>query len=166
MSASDLPTLNALLNSASAVLLTVGYRYIRRGDRRRHRNAMLGAAITSALFLTSYVAYHATAGSVPYPRQDWTRPVYFAVLAPHVVLAAVLVPFAVAALYLAGIRQYARHARLTRWVWPVWMFVSVSGVAVYLMLYHLAGAGATASGAADAGLTTGPWGASGQPGAR
>ena len=131
-----LPTLNAALNGLSMVLLSLGWRAIRRGDRTRHRNWMIAALASSALFLTSYLVYHARAGSTPYPRQDWTRPLYFAVLAPHILLAGLMVPFILAAVVLAWRGRFAAHARITRRVWPVWMYVSVSGVVIYLMLYR------------------------------
>ena len=93
-----------------------------------HMRAMLAALFTSALFLCSYLLYHWTVGSVPYPHHDWTRWLYFAVLIPHAVLAMVMVPFILLSLWHAYRRQFGRHARITRWVWPVWMYVSVSGV--------------------------------------
>jgi uncharacterized membrane protein YozB (DUF420 family) len=98
---------------------------------------MLAALISSALFLTSYLIYHYSVGSVPYPRHDWTRIVYFAILIPHVILAAVMVPFILSAVYFAWKRQFDRHTRVTRRLWPVWVFVSISGIVVYLMLYRL-----------------------------
>ena len=130
-----LPTLNAVLNAITTVLLVAGRRKIKRGDKDTHRKIMLTALVTSALFLISYTIYHAQVGSVPYPRHDWTRPVYFLILSPHVVLAALQVPFVIALVWLALKERFERHKRLARWVWPVWMFVSVSGVVVYLMLY-------------------------------
>ena len=99
---------------------------------------MLAALGFSTLFLISYLYYHYQVGSVPYGRQDWTRPVYFAILIPHIVLATVMVPFILGTVWLAlGRRDFRQHARLARWVWPVWIYVSVSGVAVYVMLYRL-----------------------------
>jgi uncharacterized membrane protein YozB (DUF420 family) len=138
LSPADLPALNAGLNTLSAILLILGYRRIRRQDRAGHRRMMLGALASSALFLVSYLVYHYLAGSVPYPRHDWTRPLYFAILIPHVVLAAGMTPFVVALVWRAWRGDFARHRRLARWVWPVWIFVSVTGVAVYLMLYPFA----------------------------
>lgn len=135
METADLPTLNAALNSLSALFLFIGYRSIKRMDRHGHQRFMLAALATSALFLTSYLVYHYTVGSVPYPHQDWTRPLYFAILIPHVVLATLMVPFILALLWLAWRGAFFRHKRLARWVWPTWIFVSISGVAVFLMLY-------------------------------
>jgi len=98
---------------------------------------MLSALVSSACFLTSYVVYHYKVGSVPYPYHDWTRAVYFTILIPHVILAGAMTPFVFKAVWHALHDQYDRHRRLVRWVWPVWMFVSVSGVVIYLMLYKL-----------------------------
>lgn len=137
MSVSDLPTINALLNATAAVLLTLGYISIRTGRRVRHRKFMIAALVVSAAFLTTYLVYHYEVGSVPYPHHDWTRPVYFAILIPHIILAAIMVPFIVTIVVLAARGRFDLHRRIARWVWPVWMFVSVSGVVVYLMLYRL-----------------------------
>ena len=143
VSVADLPMVNAALNCLSTVLLLLGYIRIRQRQRRQHQRFMVAAVITSALFLGSYLVYHANVGSVAYPLQDWTRTLYLAILVPHIMLAALMVPFIVVALYHAARHQFDRHARLTRWVWPVWMFVSVSGVIIYWMLYHYAGATST-----------------------
>jgi putative membrane protein len=137
MHASDLPALNAILNSTSAVLLVLGYRFIRRGNRGAHRFSMLAAVAVSALFLVSYLVYHAEVGSVPFRGQGWIRPIYFTVLATHVVLAAVILPFVLAVLRRALLARFEAHRRLARWVLPVWLYVSVSGVVVFVMLYHL-----------------------------
>ncbi|HHL73706.1 MAG TPA: DUF420 domain-containing protein [Bacteroidetes bacterium] len=137
MNATDLPALNALLNFTSGVLLFLGYRKVKSGDHDGHRKIMLAALTVSALFLISYLIYHAEVGSVPYPHYDWTRPVYFLILIPHVILAGVMVPFIIAAVYLALRGSFDRHKKIVRWVWPVWMFVSISGVIIYLMLYQL-----------------------------
>ena len=133
-----LPTTNALLNCISAAFLTLGYLKIRKGEREQHRRYMLAACFSSALFLICYLWYHYNVGSVPYPHHNWSRPVYFAILVPHIILAAAMVPFIARTLWLALWRQdFQAHARVARWVWPVWMYVSVSGVAIYLMLYRL-----------------------------
>ncbi len=136
----DLPMINAALNGTSTLLLLLGYRYIRRGAQLQHQRCMTAAVFTSALFLLSYLVYHSQVGSVTYPLQDWTRTLYLIVLAPHIVLAALMVPFILMALYHAVGGRFARHARLARLVWPVWIFVSFSGVFIYWMLYHFAGA--------------------------
>jgi uncharacterized membrane protein YozB (DUF420 family) len=132
-----LPTLNALLNGASAVLLTTGWLAIRRRRIALHRACMLGAFCVSALFLVSYVVYHALAGSRAFTGQGWIRPVYFAVLISHVVLAAAMVPFVLTTLYRALGADFPRHVRLARATLPVWIYVSVTGVVVYVMLYRV-----------------------------
>ena len=137
MNVSNLPTINAILNGISVILLTIGYVQIKRGNPAVHRKFMISAVISSAVFLTTYLIYHYYAGSVPYPHHDWTRPLYFIILIPHVILAAVMVPFILAALYFAFKSKFEKHKKIARWVWPVWMFVSLSGIAVYLMLYIL-----------------------------
>ena len=140
MSYADLPPLNAALNGGATLLLAVGWLYIRAGRWRPHRLCMLGAVAMSALFLASYSVYHVRVGSVPYPLHDWTRPLYFSILVPHVVLAAGMIPLVFAALLHAWKGRYDRHRRVTRWLWPIWMFVGLSGVAIYWMLYAYAGA--------------------------
>lgn len=137
MNTSDLPTLNACLNAVSAALLALGYARIRRRRITSHRRFMLAALVSSALFLCSYLTYHYLVGSVPYPRHDWTRTLYFAILIPHVALATLMVPFILVAVRRAWRGDFEAHARLARRVLPVWMFVSISGVAIYLMLYRL-----------------------------
>ena len=137
MDIGDLPTLNASLNALAAVCLVAGYLLIRRGRRDAHRRCMLLALGTSALFLTSYVVYHANAGSVPFRGTGAIRAVYFAVLIPHIILAATVLPLALITTG-RGLRgDYHRHVRLARWTLPIWLYVSVTGVIVYLMLYHL-----------------------------
>lgn len=131
-----LATLDALLNATSALFLLVGYLQIRRGRRISHPRWMLAALASSCLFLLCYLVYHYQVGSVPYPYHDWTRPVYFAILIPHVLLAALVLPFIGVLLWRAARQDFSRHRRLARWVWPAWMWVSLSGVAVYLMLYR------------------------------
>ncbi len=137
MNVSDLPTVNAVLNSISTVLLLLGFIYIKKNQPSMHKRFMIGALVSSALFLTTYLYYHYQVGSVPYEKFDWTRPVYFAILIPHIILAALMVPFILAAVWFAFKGNFTTHKRITVWVWPVWMFVSVSGIAVYWMLYHL-----------------------------
>ncbi len=134
---SYLPTLNACLNALSTVFLSFGYLRIRRRQRTSHRRWMSAALISSALFLISYLIYHYNVGSVPFPYHGWLRILYFTILIPHIILAAVMVPFILLAVWHAWKRKFDRHKRLTRWVFPVWMFVSLSGVVIYLMLYHL-----------------------------
>jgi putative membrane protein len=137
MNLSSLPTVNAILNGLSAFLLLLGYIQIKNRRPNIHKKFMIAALLSSALFLSSYLIYHRAVGSVPYPHHDWTRTLYFIILIPHSFLAAIMVPFIIAAVLFALKGNFIRHKRLTRWVWPVWMFVSLSGIAVYLMLYRL-----------------------------
>jgi uncharacterized membrane protein YozB (DUF420 family) len=137
MDVGALPGLNATLNGISAVLLTTGYVFIRRGDREAHRRCMLGALAVSAAFLVSYVIYHLNAGSRPFAGQGPVRLVYFAILLTHVVLAAAVVPLALVTAT-RGLRgQLDRHTRIARWTLPIWLYVSVTGVVIYLMLYQI-----------------------------
>ena len=135
LSVSDLPTLNASLNALCTVLLVVAYVRIRGGRIEQHRRTMLAAFATSVLFLISYVTYHAQVGSKPYPGTGLLRVVYFAILIPHVILAAAVVPLALITLRRGLRRDDARHRAIARWTLPIWLFVSVTGVIVYLMLY-------------------------------
>jgi uncharacterized membrane protein YozB (DUF420 family) len=132
----DLPTVNALLNGTAGVLLAIGWTCIRRGRVDAHRRCMLAAFTASCVFLVSYVVYHAQAGSRPFTGQGVARSVYFAILITHVVLAAAIVPLALVTLRRALGGDYARHRRIARWTFPVWMYVSITGVVIYLMLYH------------------------------
>ena len=137
MEIADLPTLNATLNALASVFLVAGYVMIRSRRIDAHRRCMLSALGTSALFLISYVTYHANAGSVPFRGTGAIRAVYFAVLIPHIILAAAILPLALVTTA-RGLRgDYTRHVRIARWTLPVWLYVSVTGVIVYLMLYHL-----------------------------
>ncbi len=132
-----LPALNAVLNSASAVLLLLGYRFIRRGRVGAHRACMVGALGVSTLFLASYLTYHFNVGSVRFSGQGWVRPLYFAILISHTILAAAVVPLALVTLWRAWRERFDAHRRIARVALPVWLYVSVTGVVVYLMLYHL-----------------------------
>lgn len=137
MSLSDLPALNATLNAISGVLLMTGYAFIRRGQTRRHRAAMISACIVSALFLTSYVIYHANIGSKPFTGRGPIRIVYFTILLTHVVLAATVPPLAIITLSRGLRARFERHVAIARWTFPIWMYVSVTGVIVYFMLYRM-----------------------------
>ncbi len=132
-----LPHLNAVLNTTSAVLLLAGYLRIRNKDRGGHRRFMLSALVSSTLFLISYLVYHAHAGSVRFQGHGAIRPVYFTILITHTLLAAVVVPLVATILYFALRERFDRHRKLARFGFPVWLYVSVTGVLVYLMLYHL-----------------------------
>jgi putative membrane protein len=137
MTVSDLPTLNAVLNATSSVLLFLGWTAIRRRHVDTHRRFMLGACASSLLFLVSYVVYHAWAGSKPFPGQGPVRLIYFVILLTHVVLAAGIVPLALVTLGRGLRRDDAAHRRIARWTLPVWAYVSITGVVIYVMLYHL-----------------------------
>ena len=137
MSIADLPTLNAGLNALASAFLVTGYVLIRSGRRDAHKRCMLMALTTSAVFLTSYVIYHANAGSVPFRGTGAIRVVYFAVLIPHIILAATILPLALLTTA-RGLRgDYGRHKRIARWTLPLWLYVSVTGVIVYVMLYQM-----------------------------
>jgi putative membrane protein len=136
MDVADLPALNALLNLTSAVLVLAGIWFIRRKDVRRHRAMMLAAVGASSLFLVSYLYYHYQVGSVPYRGEGWVRTLYFAVLLSHTVLAAIIVPLVLGTVYLAVAGRIDRHRRIARWTFPIWIYVSGTGVLVYLMLYQ------------------------------
>jgi protein SCO1/2/putative membrane protein len=131
-----LPPVNAALNATSAILLMMGYTLIRRGRVLAHMRCMLGAVSVSTLFLLSYLYYHALHGSTAFGGSGWVRPVYFSILISHTVLAAVVAPMVIATLYLALRRRFDRHLRLARWTLPIWLYVSVTGVLVYVFLYH------------------------------
>jgi uncharacterized membrane protein YozB (DUF420 family) len=134
---SYLPTVNALLNAAATVLLIAGYVQIRRRRERAHRNLMLAAFAVSVLFLASYVVYHALAGSKKFEHSGAIRGVYYTILLSHVVLAAA-VPVLAGVTIVLGLRnRRERHRRLARWTFPIWLYVSVTGVVIYVMLYHL-----------------------------
>ena len=132
-----LPAINASLNAVAAVFLGVGWVFIRRRQIERHRRCMLAAFTASALFLLSYLVYHANVGSVPYRGQGALRTVYFTILITHVILAAVILPLALMTLSRALARRFDRHRRIARWTMPIWLYVSVTGVVIYLMLYRM-----------------------------
>lgn len=134
---SALPTVNAVLNGASAALLTAGYCFIRQRRVTAHMSCMLTAFGVSGLFLVSYVIYHYHAGSKHFEGHGWIRAVYYPLLISHLSLAALIVPLALTTIYRAWRGQLGRHMRIARWTLPVWLYVSVTGVLVYWMLYHL-----------------------------
>ncbi len=131
------PKINASLNGCSSVLLVTGHTLIRRGKMKAHRAVMLAALGTSLLFLISYLYYHAHVGSVHFRGTGWSRPVYFTILISHTILAAVIVPMVIITLKRALGGQFDRHRVIARWTYPLWLYVSVTGVIVYLMLYQL-----------------------------
>lgn len=133
----DLPTVNAVLNATAAVLLVVGYALIRRGRVRVHRAVMLSAFGCSVLFLISYLFYHSQVGSVRFQGSGWVRTLYLSILLTHTVLAATVPVLAILTLRLAFRGRFDRHRALARWTLPIWLYVSVTGVVVYWMLYQL-----------------------------
>ena len=132
-----LPALNAVLNTTAAALLVWGWTLIRRGHREKHRRVMLAAFATSVLFLTSYMVYHAQAGSVRFQKTGPIRTVYLTILLTHTVLAAAVAPLALITLRRAVKGRFKSHRAIARWTLPIWLYVSVTGVVVYLMLYRL-----------------------------
>ncbi|MFB3814989.1 MAG: DUF420 domain-containing protein [Terriglobales bacterium] len=133
----SLPVLNAVLNASSATLVAIGVVLVRRGRQQAHKRVMLAAVVTSTLFLVSYLWYHAHVGSVRFQAQGWPRPLYFFVLITHTVLAAAVVPLVVVTVTRALRGHFERHRASARWTYPVWLYVSVTGVIIYLMLYVL-----------------------------
>jgi putative membrane protein len=133
----SLPTVNATLNSISAALLFAGYRFIKAGNQSAHRKAMLAACGSSTLFLISYLIYHFNVGSVAFKGEGWIRAVYFTILISHTILATAVVPLAIVTL-VRGLRgNFIKHRAIARWTFPIWLYVSVTGVIVYWMLYWL-----------------------------
>jgi putative membrane protein len=133
------PALNAMLNGTSAVFLVTGFAAIRRRQIALHRTCMVAAVTVSCIFLVSYVARFASTGTHRYAGEGWDRSLYLVILFSHMVLAVVIVPLVVRALLLARRKQFVAHRRVARWLWPMWIYVSLTGVAVYVMLYHLSG---------------------------
>lgn len=143
MSLADLPVVNAGLNALSTIFLTAGYVYIRRQNQRAHRKCMLAAFTTSVLFLISYLTYHTYVayvlkrGPTVFKEPEEFRPIYLAILGSHTLLAMLVVPLALASLYYALRQRFDSHRRIARWTWPVWMYVSVTGVLIYVLLYQV-----------------------------
>ncbi len=135
MTVHDLPAVNATLNGISAILLMIGYALMRARRIDQHRRVMIAAFVTSSLFLVSYLVYHAQVGSVRFTRHGIVRPIYFTILITHVTLAAVVLPLALVTLSRALAARYDRHRRIARWTLPIWLYVSVTGVLVYVLLY-------------------------------
>jgi uncharacterized membrane protein YozB (DUF420 family) len=143
VSLASLPAINACLNGLSAVFLSAGYYFIRRKRQLAHRNCMIAAFITSTLFLASYLtyhgylAYHLHQGPTVFKEPRWFRPIYLGILLTHTVLATVIVPLALITLQRAVRQRFELHKRIARWTWPCWMYVSVTGVLIYLLLYQI-----------------------------
>jgi uncharacterized membrane protein YozB (DUF420 family) len=136
ISISDLPAVNAALNATSAILITLGFIFIRRRRVGAHRLCMVSAFITSTLFLISYLTYHSFHGSEPFDGQGWIRTVYFTILLSHTILAAFVVPLALVTLSRALKERFDKHRQVARWTLPIWLYVSVTGVVIYWMLYQ------------------------------
>ena len=138
---SILPTINATLNAMAGVLLLAGYSFIRKRRVEAHRRCMLTAFGVSILFLVSYLTYHYEVGDVRFQGTGWIRPVYFAMLISHIILAVAIVPLAIITLWRGLSARFDAHRRIARWTWPIWMYVSVTGVLVYVLVYHIYAAG-------------------------
>jgi uncharacterized membrane protein YozB (DUF420 family) len=137
MTVHDLPAVNASLNGLSAVFLTAGFVFIKRGNKIAHRNCMISAFCTSVIFLACYLTYHASVKTVThFVDPAWFRPIYLAILLTHTILAVVIVPMILITLNRALREKFDAHKKIARWTWPLWMYVSVTGVAVYLLLYQ------------------------------
>jgi putative membrane protein len=132
----DLPAVNATLNAISTVLLVTGYALIRRRQIAMHRRCMIAACVTSSLFLVCYVTYHAQVGSVRFTRPGFVRPLYFTILITHVTLAVLVLPLAIVTLSRGLKKRFDRHRAIARWTLPIWLYVSVTGVLVYVLLYQ------------------------------
>ena len=133
----DLPHINAALNLVSAIFLALGLYFILRGDRQRHRQMMLSAVAASAVFLVTYLIYHFNSGLARFGGEGIVRPIYFGILFAHVIGAVIITPLVPITLYRALTGQFDRHRRIARWTWPLWMYVAVSGVVVYVMAVHM-----------------------------
>jgi uncharacterized membrane protein YozB (DUF420 family) len=136
MSIHDLPAINASLNAISGVLLVTAYALIRARRIEQHRAVMIAAFATSSLFLVCYIIYHAQVGSVRFTRQGFVRPLYFTILVTHVTLAAAVLPLAIVTMSRGLKARYPEHRRIARWTFPIWLYVSVTGVLVYVLLYQ------------------------------
>jgi len=133
----SLAPLNALLNTTATILLLAGFYFIKQRRIREHRICMISAIVVSAAFLISYLIFHYEVGDILFTGRGWIRSVYFAILIPHVILAGVIVPLVLTTLYFALRSRFLSHRRIAKWTWPLWIYVSVTGVIVYLMLYQL-----------------------------
>ncbi len=138
MSVADLPVVNASLNGLSAIFLTTGYVFIRRGNKNAHRNCMISAFVTSTIFLICYLTYHFTVKTVTHFREPaWFQPIYLTILFSHLVLAMAIIPLVLVTLHRAVKGRFELHKKIARWTWPIWMYVSVTGVVIYLLLYQI-----------------------------
>ena len=132
-----MPPFQALMNTFAAMLLALGWVFVRRRQLAAHRNTMIATLLVSAVFLASYLTYHAMVGYMPFAGEGWIRPLYFTLLFSHIVLAAVIVPLVLGTVWFAARGNFDRHPRVARWTLPIWLYVSVSGVVVYLLAFHV-----------------------------
>ena len=138
MTAHDLPAVNATLNGLSAVFLVTGFIFIQRGNQVAHRNCMISAFVTSVIFLGCYLTYHATVKTVTHFVEPlWFKPIYLTILLTHTLLAAAIVPLILMTLWRAKKQNFEAHKKIAHWTWPLWLFVSVTGVVIYLLLYQI-----------------------------
>jgi putative membrane protein len=137
MTVHDLPAVNGTLNGLSAVFLSFGYVFIRKKNIKAHRNCMMAAFVTSIIFLICYLTYHFEVGVTVFKNPAWFRPIYLTLLTTHTILAVVIVPMILMTLNRAFKERFALHKQIARWTWPLWMYVSVTGVIVYLILYQI-----------------------------
>ena len=137
MALTDLPALNAMLNATSFMLLMSGYYFIKNGNRQAHQKCMIAAVAVSALFLISYLVYHFNVGSVKFTKQGPIRTIYFAILLTHTVLATAIVPMVIISVVRAWREAFEKHVKIARWTLPIWAYVSITGVVIYLMLYQM-----------------------------
>ena len=138
MTIQDLPIVNACLNALATVFLMLGFVYIKKGNKTAHRNCMVSAFVTSAVFLTSYLIYHfSTEVVTKFVEPEWFRPIYLVLLITHVVLAVVILPLIFITLSRALKERFDQHRKIARWTWPLWMYVSITGVLIYLLLYQI-----------------------------
>jgi len=137
MSVADLPALNAALNITAAILIGTGFVFIKRKNIRAHKVCMIAGFCVSTAFLVSYLVYHYSVGTVHFTKQGWLRDIYLPLLLTHTIFAAVIAPMVLRTLYLALGNRFGSHVRIARWTFPIWMYVSITGVVVYVMLYRL-----------------------------
>lgn len=132
-----MPPFQAAANTVATLLLVTGYYFIRRENRRMHRNCMATALAVSAVFLVSYLTYHNLVGYAPFAGQGWIRPLYFTLLGSHIVLAGVIVPLVLLTVWFAATGNFTRHPRIARWTLPIWLYVSITGVVIYILGFHI-----------------------------
>jgi uncharacterized membrane protein YozB (DUF420 family) len=143
MTIHDLPAVNATLNALSAIFLTAGFIFIKRGNKIAHRNCMISAFVTSIIFLICYIVYHSYRfyvlhiGPTKFVNPEWFKPIYLTILITHTILAIIIVPLILISLWRAKKERFELHKKIARWTWPLWMYVSVTGVIVYFLLYKI-----------------------------